>query len=536
MRIATLVLGVVALFAVAYRLYGRFLTRVFQVDDRRTTPAHEVNDGVDYVPTGVGSLLPQHFSSIAAAGPIVGPILAGLWFGWLPALLWIVLGNILIGSVHDFSTLMISVRHQARSIAEVVSEEMGRRAYSLFLLFIWISLMYVIVAFTDLTASTFVAPEVGGGVATSSLLYLALSVLLGWMLTRWKVPARIAMGIAVLLLLLIIWGGQKIPIALSGFLGLAPAKGWGVAILLYCWVASVLPMWMLLQPRGTLGGYFLYASLAVGFSGLLLGGHTIAYPAFLGFESPKGAPLFPILFITVACGACSGFHGLVCSGTSSKQLAKEGDAHPVGYGGMLLEGLVAVVALSTVMMFAPGDPALTKGPTEIYATGLASLANVLGVPKEVAYSFGLLAFATFVYDTLDVSTRLGRYIFQELTGWREGLGRKVGGVATIAVPLLFLLTTGEGAYITFWPLFGASNQMLAGLSLLGVSVWLARTGRNLLYTLVPTGFILVITLWSLARFVAQGGINAALSALLIGITLFLIIQAYRVVRQAKTAA
>ncbi len=533
MNISTIAFTVVALFGAAYFLYGRRITREFEVDDARATPACRVNDGVDFVPTKVSILLPQHFSSIAAAGPIVGPILAGIWFGWLPALLWIILGNILIGSVHDFATLMVSVRHQAHSIAEVVKEEMGRRAYFFFLLFIWISLMYVIVAFTDLTAATFVAKEVGGGVATSSLLYLLLSIFLGLMLTRWKLPEKTATGIAFLLLLVVIWGGQKIPIDLPEFMGLPPSKGWGVLILVYCFFASILPVWMLLQPRGTLGGYFLYASLIVGFVGLLFGGYPIAYPAFVGFQNPKGAPLFPLLFITVACGACSGFHGLVCSGTSSKQLQKEGDAHPVGYGGMLLEGLVAVIALATVMMLAPGDPALAGGPTEIYAGGLARFAHVLGVPMDMAVMFGLLAFATFVYDTLDVSTRLGRYIFQEMTGWRGPIGRNIGGVATLALPLLFLLSTGEGAYLTFWPLFGASNQMLAGLSLLGVSVWLVRTGRNPLYTFVPMVFILVMTLWALARFVLQGGINAILSAVLIGITLFLSLTAAGVIIRLK---
>ncbi|MDC4227509.1 MAG: hypothetical protein MPW15_25600 [Candidatus Manganitrophus sp.] len=236
--------------------------------------------------------------------------------------------------------------------------------------------------------------------------------------------------------------------------------------------------------------------------GLLFGGFTAEYPAFIGFYNPKGVPLFPILFITVACGACSGFHGLVCSGTSSKQLEKEGDAQPVGYGGMLLEGLVAVIALATVMMFPAGDAALKKGPTEIYAGGLARFATILGIPMEVAMSFGLLAFATFVYDTLDVATRLGRYILQELTG-REGSAGRIGAtLATLALPLFFLMTTQEAAYLKFWPIFGASNQLLAALSLLGVSVWLIKSGKNPLYALLPMFFVLTMTLWSLGLFVA----------------------------------
>ncbi len=542
MYVLTLALSAMALFAVAYFLYGRLLARVFQVDNRRVTPAHAVNDGVDYVPTRVSALLPQHFSAIAAAGPIVGPILAGLWFGWLPALLWIVFGNIFIGAMHDFASLMVSLRHRARSITEVVREEMGNRAYLLFLTFVWISLMYVITAFTDLTASTFTAKEVGGGVASASFLYLLLSIAMGIAMTRFRCPLWIATAVALPLLALIIWSSQYLPVVLPASLASNPNKGWDLLILVYCALASVLPIWLLLQPRGYLGGYFLYAALGVGLLGLLFGGYTVEYPAYVGYTNPKGAPLFPILFITVACGACSGFHGLVCSGTSSKQLAQEDDAHTIGYGGMLLEGLVALVALATIMIFAPGDPALAKGPTEIYANGLARFAHLLGVPIGVAVSFGLLAFATFVYDTLDVATRLGRYIFQELTGWQGQPGRIVGTVATLAVPLYFLMTTQDAAYLTFWPLFGASNQLLAALSLLGISVWMIKRDRNPLYTVLPMLFILIMTLWALARFtqpwLQNGGmpdLNGGIAALLIGLTFFLFMEAFRVIIRHRRA-
>jgi carbon starvation protein len=540
MSILTIALIVIALFSIAYRLYGRFLRREFKLDSSRPTPASVVNDGVDYVPTRLPILLAQHVSSIAAAGPIVGPILAGLWFGWLPALLWIIFGNIFIGAMHDFAILTASLRHKARSIAEVVKENMSQRAYLLFLLFIWLSLIYVIVAFTDLTASTFVSESYGPGVASSSFLYLFLSVFLGLALTRWRWSLGWATAVALPLLLLIIWGGQEIPLSLPASIFPNPAKGWGVIILIYCFFASILPLWLLLQPRGYLGGYFLYAALAVGLVGLLFGGYTAEYPAFIGFHNAKGAPLFPILFITVACGACSGFHGLVCSGTSSKQLEKEGDAQPVGYGGMLLEGLVAVIALATVMMFPAGDPALAKGPTEIYAGGLARFANLLGVPMEVAISFGLLAFATFVYDTLDVATRLGRYILQELTGWEGTRGRIGATLATLAFPLFFILTAKEAAYLKFWPIFGASNQLLAALSLLGVSVWLIKTERNPLYALIPMFFVLTMTLWSLGLFIipwlrrwTEGNFQMEtvpiVALVLIAITFLLLIEAYQTV-------
>ncbi len=546
MNILTVALIVIALFSIAYRLYGGFLKREFRLDNRQPTPAHTLNDGVDYVPTRLPILLAQHFSSIAAAGPIVGPILAGLWFGWLPALLWIILGNIFIGSMHDFANLTASLRHKAGSIAEVIKENMSRRAYLLFLFFIWISLVYVIVAFTDLTASTFVSEAYGPGVASSSLLYLLLGIFLGLALTRWGWSLGWATAVSMPLLVLIIWVGQYIPFSIPAWAASNPAKGWDLIILVYCYFASTLPMWVLLQPRGYLGGYFLYVSLVVGLVGLLFGGYAIEYPAFIGFYNPKGAPLFPILFITVACGACSGFHGLVCSGTSSKQLDREEHAHPVGYGGMLLEGLVAVIALATVMMFPAGDPALQKGPTEIYAGGLARFANILGVPMETAIRFGLLAFATFVYDTLDVATRLGRYILQELTGRHDAAGRIGATLATLAVPLFFLMTTQEAAYLKFWPIFGASNQLLAALSLLGISVWLIKTRRNPIYTLLPMAFVLTMTLWSLGLFVKpwlakwgkgpfQFDVIPVVALTLMGITFLLLLEAYQTVVRHKSA-
>ncbi len=547
MGVLTVVLIVIALFSIAYRVYGRILKGELKVDNGRITPARMINDGVDYMPTPLPILLAQHFSSIAAAGPIVGPILAGLWFGWLPALLWIVIGNIFIGATHDFSTLMASVRHKAGSIAEVVREEISPRAYLLFLSFIWVSLIYVIVAFTDLTASIFVVHQVGGGVASSSFLYLLLAMGMGWAMTRGKVSLSRATFVGLPLLILIIWGGQKIPMVLPEGIPFGPAKAWTVIILAYCFLASVLPLWLLLQPRGYLGGYFLYGTLGVGVVGLLFGGYPIEYPAFIGFNSPKGAPLFPMLFITVACGACSGFHGLVCSGTSSKQLEKEGDSHAVGYGGMLLEGLVAIFALATVMILPLDDALLKKGPTEIYAHGLARFANLLGVPMEIALQFGLLAFATFVYDTLDVATRLGRYIFQELTGWEGQKGRIVATLATLVLPLFFLMITKEAAYLTFWPIFGASNQLLAALTLLFVSVWLYKTGRNPLYTIIPMGFVLTMTLWALTYFLKpwfqglkfddfQVNLISSVALILIAIALFLLVEAIAVVRRGRHRA
>jgi carbon starvation protein len=263
-------------------------------------------------------------------------------------------------------------------------------------------------------------------------------------------------------------------------------------------------MWLLLQPRGYLGGVFLYVTLAAGVVGLFLGGDRIQYPAFLGWTSQRGFPLFPILFVTVACGACSGFHGIVSSGTTSKQIARETDCRVVGYGGMLLEGLVAVIALATVMLLVPGDPATQQSPDRIYANGISHFVERFGINREFARSFALLAFATFIYDTLDVATRLGRYVFQELTGWKNRWGGIVATLATLALPALSVSWTVRDpagnivpAWKVFWTLFGTSNQLLAALTLVTITVWLRRTKRPWLISAVPAAFMLTMTLWSL---------------------------------------
>jgi len=504
--IAWIAIVVGVLFVLAYRIYGRQVAARFALDDSRITPAEKHNDGFDFVPTRKSMLLAQHFASIAAAGPVVGPIVAALAFGWGPTLLWILLGCTFIGACHDFCALVASVRHDARSITELARLYLGDWGYRLSLLFIWMCLVYVVIAFTDVTAQQFLAREewggsihdIGGGVATSSFLYLGLSVLMGIATTRWKIPLGIATAIFFPLLIAIVVVGQEIPIV---FPVANPALAWSLVILAYCAIASMLPMWLLLQPRGYLGGYFLYLVLAVGLLGLIFGGFRVEYPAFTGFFSPRGDSLYPFLFITVACGACSGFHGLVCSGTTSKQLGKESHARLVGYGGMLLEGVVAVMALSTVMLWAPGSPVLSKSPSEIYATGIAHFAHaVLGLDLRWGLTFGMLAFATFVYDTLDVATRLGRYLVDELLA-RKGSARGhwMGTLGTLTIPLLYVVFAPNlemggkqvPLWSVIWPLFGSSNQLLAALTLLLTSVWVHQLGARKAWVLVPALFMLV---------------------------------------------
>jgi len=550
-----LALSFLLLIALGYRFYGRWVARQFKLDDGRLTPARRVNDGIDFVPTKPFYLFGQHFSAIAAAGPIAGPILACQSFGWLPCLLWIGLGVVLIGAVHDFAALAASVRHGATSIAEIVREHLGSGAGRAMMGFIWIALIYVIVAFTDITAGTFVGGSEelkattvnfnpGGAVAAASILYLLLSVVLGlvqrylhpplWLVTVIFVPAAFALS----------WIGT-----LTSNLFVLDHKTWGVLIIIYCAVASIIPVWALLQPRGYLGGFILYSALALGIVGVFFGGYEIQQPAFKAFNvGGMTGTLFPFLFVTIACGACSGFHGLVCSGTTSKQVERESHIRSVGYGAMLAEGFVALIALVTVMIVAQ-DALRGKAPGTIYGNGIGQfLTLIIGKDKlAFAVTFGAMAFSTFVFDTLDVSMRLGRYLVQELFGWRGRVGAIVGTLLTMGGPFYFIVAAPPNSWLKFWTLFGASNQLLAALTLLAITVWLYQARQRIAFTLLPMIFVLVITLWALIALVignlrmtkiGTGAIdieliNAIAAAALVVLALYLALTALARIRSDK---
>lgn len=549
MNILFIVGGGALLLVIAYFTYGKFITKnVFELNDANVVPSVAMEDGVDYVPTDAKYLAGQHFSAIAAAGPVTGPIIAGIAFGWIPTLIWILVGTILIGGVHDMGSLVTSIRHKATGIADTMKEYVSKRVWILFNIFIFFTLVMLIVAFTDITTSSFVntitladGTSIGGGAtATSSILYLILPVIMGFLLKFTKLKLSVATIIFLPLVGVAIWVGQYIPFNLQEVLGLnSPQdaqKIWNVIIIAYCFIAGIVPVWALLQPRGHLGGYFLYATLLVSFIGILFGGFQTQYPGFTtAFGSDEfWRPMFPMLFITVACGACSGFHSLVSTGTTSKQLAKESDAKPIGYGMMLAEAVVALIALSTVMMLPKGDALLSQSPNFIYANGLGSFMGLLGISKAFGISFGLMAFTTFVYDTLDVCTRLGRYIFQELTNMRGWSGRIISALLIGGIPLVLMsinLTDPSGAPIAvwslFWKTFGASNQLLAALALIGITVWLQRTAQHAkawLATFIPAVFMLVMSIWALIRtfasytfingiFVMPAGTNAVVPGL-----------------------
>jgi carbon starvation protein len=550
MGLPLLAVGFMVLLFAGYRLYGRWVAAHFGLDDAHSTPAHQRADGIDFVATPPFYLFAQHFSAIAAAGPIVGPILACQTFGWLPCLLWIGFGVIFIGAVHDFSSLVASVRHGGGSVAEIARTHLGAPAGRALLAFIWIALVYVIVAFVDITAASFVAGteelrgalgfDPGGAVAMASTLYLLIAVAMGlvqrflapplWLLTLVFVPATF--GVA--------WLGTQ----LSDVLQLGHGT-WTLLILAYCAVASVVPVWSLLQPRGYLGGFVLYTAIALGVIGVLFGGYAIEQPAFKTWDAggPTGS-LFPFLFVTIACGACSGFHGLVCSGTTSKQIARESHTRFVGYGAMLAEGFVAFIALVTVMIVAPATLGASPPPGKIYGDGIGRFLTLLLGEQSLGFAttFGAMALSTFVFDTIDVSTRLGRYIVQELFGWRSRLGAVVGTIATVVVAAIFLRFGGEGSYRTFWTLFGASNQLLAALTLVAVAAWLRQDGRPAHFVAIPMAFVISITLWALTRLLlgnleATQGVdiafaNAVAAAVLIALALFLLYRGWRGVRAA----
>lgn len=533
------------LFLLAFATYGRFLERRFDVDDARPTPSHTDYDGVDRVPAHPAVLFGHHFSSIAGAGPIVGPIIASLAFGWAVPLAWVLLGAIFIGGVHDFSALMASLRNQARSIADIARESLSPLAHRLLMLFMWLALVYVLAAYADLAAQTFVED---GGVASSAGMFVLLAILFGLSVNRLRLPVPVASLFFVPLVFVATWLGELVPVdatAVQALTGIEPTRAWCFLLLAYCFVASVTPVWLLLQPRDYLSSFLLYASILVGLLGIIGGGFSISFPAFIAWNSPQFGPLFPILFITVACGACSGFHSLVAGGTTSKQLDKETDARTVGYGAMLVEGLLAAIALTTIMMLSPDDPLLAKDPLKVYANGIGRFCGLFGVPHQYGVSFGLLALSTFILTTLDTATRLGRYIFEEffhLQGWSGRISATLGTLLLPAVFALIPLHDAQGqqvpAWKAIWPAFGATNQLLAGLTLLVLAVWVRKLGKPIGFLVVPLVFMTTATVYALVLLILQYGTSliGVIAAVLFVLALLMIVETARALWTLLTAA
>jgi carbon starvation protein len=561
--IAYLLLLAVASFVLAYRWYGGWISRQFELDDRHAVPSETMYDGTDYVPAKTPVLFGHHFSSIAGAGPVIGPILAGLFFGWGPAFAWIVIGSVFVGGVHDFGAMVASVRHRARSIAELARQYMSPLSYRLFLAFIWLTLVYVIVVFLDLTAVSFIDVQGGGvaqdvqgtGVAVASGIFLLLAIALGVVNQRTKIPLWVSTLVFVpLLVVAAIWSssinsdGSYLPLLFGD-----ARETWSVLLLGYCFIASITPVWALLHPRDYLSSFLLYLAVLGGGAGLVLasitGNISATYPAFVNpadpvfQEVPHLGPLFPILFITIACGACSGFHSMVSSGTTAKQVACESDVRRIGYGGMLTEGVVAVISLACVMMLTFNAQNLGQNPVTVYAQGMGTFLNSLGIPLRVGTMLGLLTLSTFLLTTLDTCTRLGRYVLQELMQWENSVAanRVKATLITLAIPMMMAYityTTPSGQVLpvwrAIWPVFGSTNQLLAGLALLAVTFWMKRTGRRWIFVGLPTLFMVTMTMSALVLQVSGSEtvmpVRVIASALLVLGTV-LVIEALRIVRQ-----
>ncbi|OEF99599.1 carbon starvation protein CstA [Vulcanibacillus modesticaldus] len=507
------------LFLVAYKTYGTYLAKKFDLDDSRETPAHTFNDGVDYVPAKAPVLLGHHFASIAGAAPIIGPVTAAV-FGWVPAFLWIVLGGIFLGAVHDFSSIVASVRHKGKSIGAIIDSTIGDTGKRLFNIFAWLTLVLIIAAFANVVAKTFVkVPEAG----TSSLLFIAIAILYGYFVYRNNFPVVLGTIIGVALLIFAIWFGVQYPLVLS-------FNTWVALMLIYVVIASVVPVWILLQPRDYLNSFLLYAMLGGAVIGLFFYNPKIEFVAFAGFETDLGW-MFPVLFVTIACGAISGFHSLVSSGTTSKQLNKESDAKLIGYGGMLIESTLAIIALITAIMLSQGDYAASLadgGPVALFSRGVGSFLETLGFSYNVGVTFTSLVVSAFALTTLDTATRLGRYIFQELFESKDkatGTTKKNIGTNPYFATIITVLAAGSlavGNWKAIWPIFGSANQLLAAIALLAVSVWLAKIGKKNGFVKYPMYFMFAVTLSALAQLIYKNILGGKFVLSFVAIALFIL--------------
>ena len=524
------------LFWIGYKFYGRFLETQYKIKEEEDVPSKTNFDGVDFVPTNKFILLGHHFSSIAGAGPIVGPIIAGIAYGWLPSILWIVLGTIFIGGLHDFSALVASVRHKGKSIGEIAKNYMGKRVYKIFLLFIWFALVYIITVFADLAATTFAKEP---PVAQVNIGYILIALILGFTLYKLKLKLPIATLFALIIIgLIIFFSLEKNIIVFS-------RETWVWILLIYCFFASILPVWVLLQPRDYLSSYLLYLILIIGILGTLFSNYSISYPAFVSFN-PQIGPLFPFVFINIACGAISGFHALVSSGTTSKQLDNIKNAKFVGYGAMLLESILAIISLSTVMILSKDLAKSSKLPTEIFSLGVSKFVSIIGLNPHLGLILGYLAISAFILTTLDTSTRISRYVLQELLGITASTLKVRLGATLISLILPIILLhikfyapdgTPIPAWKKIWPIFGSTNQLLAALVLLTIYVWAKNINPGkLLFILIPTIFMVIITLSALGYITFSNlrfNIITLIALILLVLAFYMIIEGIRVLKNRK---
>ena len=518
-----MVIAIVVLLA-AYLLYGRYLARTWGIDPKAKTPAYELEDGVDYVPADTNVVFGHQFASIAGAGPITGPIQAAV-FGWLPVLLWILVGGVFFGAVQDFVSMYASVKNKGRTIGYIIEEYIGKSGKKLFLLFCWLFCILVVAAFADVVAGTFngfnVAADgassvipANGSVATTSMIFIAEAVALGFLLRFGKLHKWANTAIALIMLVGAIVVGLFCPIYIS-------QSTWHILVFLYVLIASVAPIWSLLQPRDYLNSYLLVAMIVAAVIGVFVAQPAVNLPAFSGFVI-NGQSLFPFLFVTIACGAVSGFHSLVSSGTASKQIKNERNMLPVSFGAMLMESMLAVIALIAVASFASTAEAASMGyttPTQIFAGGVAGFLQAVGLPSDVVYTLINLAVSAFALTSLDSVARVGRLSFQELFLDESIKDEEISGLRKLLTNKYFatILTLGlayllaKAGYSSIWPLFGSSNKLLSALALVACAVFLKRTKRKSFMLWIPmfamiavTFTALSVTIWQLGHGIADG--------------------------------
>jgi len=491
----------IVVLGLAYLLYGRYLARAWGIDPTKKTPAYEFEDGKDYVPIAPSVVFGHQFASIAGAGPINGPIIAAM-FGWLPVFLWLLIGSVFFGAVHDFAAMYASVKNKGKSIAYIIELYVGKTGRVLFLLFMWFFSILIIAAFADIVAGTFAGfdsnsarIDSNASVASASCLFIVAAVCVGWLIRRVRVSGLASGIIAIDFLIVCIVLGLFFPMYL-------PGSTWLYIIFGYIFISSIVPVWLINLPRNYLNSFLLIAMIVSAFVGVAFTSPEITLPAFTGFEV-NGNYLFPALFITIACGAISGFHGMVSTADTSKQITNEKYILPISYGAMLIETLLAVLALIAVGSLAVNGKLPSGPPPVTFATAVSGFLHKIGLPLNISFTIVSLAISAFVLTTLDTVTRLGRIVFQELFR-EEDNSKKLSVRKLLSTSYIASILTLSAAYLLsihgyqkIWPIFGTSNQLLAVLSLAGCAVFIKHTRKRGFMLVIPAVIMMTITFTSL---------------------------------------
>lgn len=542
---------VFVLYLLGYRFYSSFLSRkIFRLSDEEQTPSNEINDGIDFVPSEKHVLFGHHFASISGAAPIIGPAIAIFW-GWLPAILWVVFGTIFMGAVHDFAALVVSARNKGRSMSDLAGVFVNPRVRTLFMLIVYFLIFFVIAVFAYAIAALFV--QFPASVVPVNF-EIIIAVLIGFLLYKKGVPLLWPSIIALALLYLMIWVGTKFPVQVPEIFGSQIAT-WIIFLFIYSFIASVLPVWTLLQPRDYINSHQLFVGLAIVFVGLFIANPQMQAPAINYAAQLDGVPLIPFLFVTIACGAISGFHGLVSSGTTSKQLKKMTDARFIGYGGMIGEGTLALLATLAVAAGIEHSEWLTKyenwslaerGGIGNFVVGASSFLDSLMIPSVIGTTLISVMVISFAATSLDTATRIQRFIIGELGEVYKINSLKNRYIASFlavvpAIMLAFFAEApgkgpGSGGFL-LWPLFGATNQLVAALTLLIVSVYMWKTGKRFIYTLIPMIFLMFITIGSMIlnfKAFADNYLLLILSAVILALAVWILLEAFIFYRGEKS--